>query len=349
MNCVTAASTSAGVRRRRDPRRRRPRAAGAGRGRDLRAGKFVEGHQCLVGSGVGQQGELGGPVRVPGQAVLRPLRHPGVAGRRGRHGRRGGRPGRRGRLPGRRQGPGAGRRPRQGRRHQAGQRRRRGPRCTPANILGMDIKGHVVKRVWVEHASDIAEEYYASFTLDRARQEAPADAVGARAASRSRRSPRRTPTPSSCCHIDPVDGLSLPRRARRASTRKLNADGDRRRRRHPREAVPLLHRGRLRPGRDQPADPTPDGGVHALDAKVSLDDNAAFRHPEWDEYRATEELDEREQLAREQGPAVHRPRRHGRHHRQRRRPGDEHARRRQPGRRHAPPTSSTSAAAPTPT
>src|SRR6267154_2039286 len=36
------------------------------------------------------------------------------------------------------------------------------------NILGLDIKGHVVHRVWVEHASDIAEEYYASFTLDRA-------------------------------------------------------------------------------------------------------------------------------------------------------------------------------------
>ena len=32
----------------------------------------------------------------------------------------------------------------------------------------MDIKGHVVERVWVEHASDIDEEYYASFTLDRA-------------------------------------------------------------------------------------------------------------------------------------------------------------------------------------
>ena len=36
------------------------------------------------------------------------------------------------------------------------------------NILGMDIKGHVVKCVWVENASDIDEEYYASFTLDRA-------------------------------------------------------------------------------------------------------------------------------------------------------------------------------------
>ena len=40
-------------------------------------------------------------------------------------------------------------------------------RLHAGNILGMDIKGHVVKRVWVEHASDIAEEYYASFTLDR--------------------------------------------------------------------------------------------------------------------------------------------------------------------------------------
>ncbi|NBU17449.1 MAG: succinate--CoA ligase subunit beta, partial [Actinobacteria bacterium] len=41
-------------------------------------------------------------------------------------------------------------------------------RTHAGNIIGMDIKGHLVKRVWVEHASDIAEEYYASFTLDRA-------------------------------------------------------------------------------------------------------------------------------------------------------------------------------------
>ena len=34
-------------------------------------------------------------------------------------------------------------------------------------ILGLDIKGHVVERIWIEKASDIAEEYYASFTLDR--------------------------------------------------------------------------------------------------------------------------------------------------------------------------------------
>ena len=36
------------------------------------------------------------------------------------------------------------------------------------NILGLDIKGHIVERLWIEAASDIAEEYYMSFTLDRA-------------------------------------------------------------------------------------------------------------------------------------------------------------------------------------
>jgi succinyl-CoA synthetase beta subunit len=46
---------------------------------------------------------------------------------------------------------------------------------------------------------------------------------------------------------------------------------------------------------------TPEGKVHALDAKVSLDGNASFRHPEWAEFSATEELDSREQLAKDKG------------------------------------------------
>ena len=40
-------------------------------------------------------------------------------------------------------------------------------RTYATNILGMDIKGHTVEILWIERASDIAEEYYASFTLDR--------------------------------------------------------------------------------------------------------------------------------------------------------------------------------------
>ena len=51
---------------------------------------------------------------------------------------------------------------------------------------------------------------------------------------------------------------------------------------------------------------TPDGRVHALDAKVTLDDNAAFRHPEWDEFAGTEVLDEREQSGAREGPQLHR-------------------------------------------
>ena len=40
-------------------------------------------------------------------------------------------------------------------------------RSHATSILGLDISGHLVGRVWIEKASDIAEEYYASFTLDR--------------------------------------------------------------------------------------------------------------------------------------------------------------------------------------
>ena len=95
---------------------------------------------------------------------------------------------------------------------------------------------------------------------------------------------------------------------------------------------------------------TPDGRVHALDAKVTLDDNAAFRHPEWEEYADDSDVDDpREKMAKEKGLNYIGLDGTRGHHRQRRRAGHEHARRRQPGRRRRRPTSSTSAAAPTPT
>jgi succinyl-CoA synthetase beta subunit len=46
---------------------------------------------------------------------------------------------------------------------------------------------------------------------------------------------------------------------------------------------------------------TPDGKVHALDAKVTLDENASFRHPEWDEFRGVAVKDPREELAASKG------------------------------------------------
>jgi succinyl-CoA synthetase beta subunit len=171
-------------------------------------------------------------------------------------------------------------------------------RLHAGNILGMDIKGHIVKRVWVEHASDIEKEYYASFTLDRGAKQhllmlSAQGGVEIEAVAAS------DPDAIVMLHVDPVDGLSLEAARQAAVDAKIDdvaVDGVA-------DMLVKLYRcfteGDCDLAEINPLILRPDGGVHALDAKVSLDNNAAFRHPEWDEFRATEELDEREQLARQ--------------------------------------------------
>jgi succinyl-CoA synthetase beta subunit len=173
-------------------------------------------------------------------------------------------------------------------------------RTHAGSILGMDIKGHVVKRVWVENASDIAEEYYASFTLDRSAKQHLL-MLSARGGVDIEQVAEEAPEAIVRLHIDPVDGLSAEAARRAVEEAQLNpvaVDG----------AVDILLKlyecyvkGDCDLAEINPLILTPDGRVHALDAKVSLDGNAEFRHPEWQEYKATEELDEREQLAREKG------------------------------------------------
>nr|MBA3803611.1 acetate--CoA ligase family protein [Acidimicrobiia bacterium] len=75
------------------------------------------------------------------------------------------------------------------------------------NILGMDIKGHVVERLWVEHASDIDEEYYASFTLDRAAK-LHLLMLSAKGGVDIEEVAETDPDAIVKLHIDPVDGLS---------------------------------------------------------------------------------------------------------------------------------------------
>ena len=171
-------------------------------------------------------------------------------------------------------------------------------RLHAGNILGMDIKGHVVKRVWVEHASDIAEEYYASFTLDRAAKQHLL-MLSAQGGVEIEEVAAKDPTAIVKLHINPIDGLSADR-ARQAAVeakipeRALDGVAD--------ILVKLYDcftKGDCDLAEINPLILKPTGEVHALDAKVSLDNNAAFRHPEWAEYAATEELDAREQLARE--------------------------------------------------
>lgn len=171
-------------------------------------------------------------------------------------------------------------------------------RTHATNILGMDIKGHVVKRIWVEHASDIAEEYYASFTLDRSAKRHLL-MLSAQGGVEIEQVAVTDPTAIVKLYVNPIEGLSLETARRAVVDARISQkaiDG---------VAAMLVKlyecftKGDCDLAEINPLILKPNGEVHALDAKVTLDDNAAFRHPEWDEYRATEELDEREKLARE--------------------------------------------------
>src|SRR5207302_1711923 len=102
-------------------------------------------------------------------------------------------------------------------------------------------------------------------------------------------------------HIDPVDGLTAEAAASLVSRAGLDAEA----REGAVDLLVRLYRCFVEGDADlvevNPLILTPDGRVHALDAKVTLDESAAFRHPEWAELTSFVELDDRERLAREKG------------------------------------------------
>jgi succinyl-CoA synthetase beta subunit len=168
------------------------------------------------------------------------------------------------------------------------------------NILGLDIKGHVVKRIWIETASDIAEEYYASFTLDRSAKK-HLGMLSAEGGVEIEAVAETNPDAIAKIWVDPAEGLSEAQARDWVKAAKLNPkaeDG----------AVDILvklYTAYVEGDADlceiNPLILTPDDRVHALDAKVTLDDNADFRHPERDAWRGLEVRDAREELAHEKG------------------------------------------------
>ncbi len=167
------------------------------------------------------------------------------------------------------------------------------------NILGLDIKGHVVKVIWVEVASDIDQEYYASFTLDRSAKK-HLGMLSAQGGVEIEAVAETDPDAIAKVWIDPVDGL----------TDQVAADWVAAARLDPRatqgaiDILKQLYRAYTEGDADlteiNPLILKPTGEVHALDAKVTLDDNAANR-PEWAEYEATQVRDVREQAAHDKG------------------------------------------------
>ena len=167
------------------------------------------------------------------------------------------------------------------------------------NILGLDIKGHVVKRLFVANASDIAEEYYASYTLDRAAKKHLL-MLSAEGGVEIEEVAVTNPDAIVKLWIDPVDGISLETARQACVDAKLNplaVD----------QAAAILVQlytcfteGDCDLAEINPLVLTPEGKVLALDAKVSLDENAMFRH-DWAEYEETVIRDARETLAHSKG------------------------------------------------
>ncbi|MCX7619871.1 MAG: ADP-forming succinate--CoA ligase subunit beta [Acidimicrobiales bacterium] len=168
-------------------------------------------------------------------------------------------------------------------------------RTHATNILGMDIKGHTVRVVWIEHASDIAEEYYASFTLDRSAKKY-LGMLSAQGGVEIEAVAERDPDAIARIWIDPVDGLSEAQCRDWVQAARLNPVAEN-------GAVDILlklYRAFTEGDADlveiNPLILRTDGAVHALDAKVTLDNNAAFRH-DWSDYERTQVRDEREEAA----------------------------------------------------
>jgi len=168
------------------------------------------------------------------------------------------------------------------------------------NILGLDIKGHIVKKLLVSEASDIAEEYYISFLLDRANRTYLAmcsveggveiEEVAATKPERLARVP-----------VNAVKGVD------REFARSIAEQGH-----LPTEvldaaAVTILKLWEMFVAEDatlaevNPLVRTPDDQILALDAKITLDANAGFRHPDHAEFEDRDATDPLELKAKENG------------------------------------------------
>jgi succinyl-CoA synthetase beta subunit len=168
-------------------------------------------------------------------------------------------------------------------------------------ILGMDIRGHVVAKVWIERASDIAREYYLSLTFDRSAKK-PLFMFTTQGGMDIEEVAAERPDALVRLHVDPLEGCH-PWHARR-----LVYDGgvsDPGEQKQIAAIVSKLYDAFV--GSEamlceiNPLIVTPDGEVRALDSKFTVDDNALFRHPDIAELRDAAAADPLEALAREKG------------------------------------------------
>ena len=168
------------------------------------------------------------------------------------------------------------------------------------NILGMDIHGHTVRTLWIEHASDIATEYYASVLLDRSAKQ-PLVMFSVEGGVDIEEVAEQMPEKLIRRHVDALDGLSREEAVQIAIDGKADADVVE----GVADALVALYEVWLDEDATlaeiNPLIVTPEREVKALDSKVSLDEAALYRHPENQTLSDSENEDPIERRAKEQG------------------------------------------------
>jgi succinyl-CoA synthetase beta subunit len=167
-------------------------------------------------------------------------------------------------------------------------------------ILGMDIKGFTVHEVWIEEASDIEAEYYTSIVFDRAAK-APLIMLSTKGGMDIEAVADEDPDAIASLHVDPLLGFQEFHGRRLAFEAKVDADLVRPIGAMLKKLYDAFVAEDAMLVEVNPLIVTPERQLRALDAKVTLDDNAMFRHPENATLRNLSGEDPQERMAKERG------------------------------------------------
>lgn len=166
------------------------------------------------------------------------------------------------------------------------------------NILGLDIKGHIVKKVLITPAEDIKEEYYVSFLLDRTNRTflAMASVAGGMDIEEVA---AKTPEKLAKISINPITGVDQIKAKEIAQKADIPTEVLT----QVAELIEKMWKAFIEVDATlieiNPLVRTNDDRIIALDGKVTLDDNALFRHPDFEKFIDTANVDPLETRAKE--------------------------------------------------
>jgi succinyl-CoA synthetase beta subunit len=169
------------------------------------------------------------------------------------------------------------------------------------DILGLDIRGHVVRKLWIERASEITKEYYVSVTFDRGAKQ-PLFMLTTEGGVEIEQVAAEHPDALARLHVDPLEGFQPYQARRLIYGAGIDAPDEQK---QIAAIVEKLYRCFVESDamlcEINPLIVTPEGEVKALDSKFTVDDSALFRHPDVAEMRDVAAADPLETFAREKG------------------------------------------------